>query len=273
MKLDGKVALITGAGTGIGTAIARRFVADGARICMTGRRQEMLDQVAQGLPAGTTTTCAGDVTRFEDARRMVETALGFGGRLDVLVNNAAIDRGGMPVVDLDPEIWHQVLETNLTGPMYLMKAAIPHMIKGGGGSIINIASLGGLRCLPGMPAYCASKAGLIMLTQQVALDFGPSKIRCNVVCPGGTRTEMLEKSLSPLAGVLRTDLDGVFKCISSMIPLRRTASPEEITGICSYLASDDSSFMTGSVLLLDGGTAIVDVAGAAVSNAGVQWGV
>jgi NAD(P)-dependent dehydrogenase (short-subunit alcohol dehydrogenase family) len=98
MKLDGKVALITGAGTGIGTAIARRFVADGARICMTGRRQEMLDQVAQGLPAGTTTTCAGDVTRFEDARRMVETALGFGGRLDVLVNNAAIDRGGIRLV-------------------------------------------------------------------------------------------------------------------------------------------------------------------------------
>jgi meso-butanediol dehydrogenase/(S,S)-butanediol dehydrogenase/diacetyl reductase len=273
MKLDGKVALIIGAGTGIGAAIAKRFVADGAKICITGRRQEMLDQVAQGLPAGTTTTCAGDVTKLVDARRMVETALGLGGKLDVLVNNAAIDRGGMTVVDLDPELWHRVLETNLTGPMYLMKAAIPHMIKGGGGSIINVASLAGVRCLPGSPAYCASKAGLIMLTQQVALDFGPSKIRCNVVCPGGTRTAMLEKSLSPLAGVLRTDLDGVFKCISSMIPLRRTASPEEITGICSYLASDDSSFMTGSVLLVDGGTAIVDVAGAAVTNAGVRWGM
>jgi len=273
MKLIGKVALITGAGTGIGTAIAERFVADGAKICITGRRKEALDKVAQSLPAGAVVTCAGDVTKFEDAMRMVETALGFGGKLDVLVNNAAIDPGGTTVVDIELELWHRVFETNLTGPMYLMKASIPHMIKGGGGSIINIASLGGLRCLPGMPAYCASKAGLIMLTKQVALDFGPAKIRCNAVCPGGTRTAMLEKSLSPLAEVLKTDLDGVFKCVSSMVPLRRTASPNEITGICSYLASDDSTFMTGSVLLVDGGAAIVDVAGAALSNAGVKWGV
>jgi len=273
MKLNGKVALITGAGTGIGTAIAKRFVADGAMICITGRRQEKLDEVAQSLPEKAVLTCAGDVTEFEDAKRMVETALGFTGKLDVLVNNAAIDPGGTTVVDIDPQLWHSVLETNLTGPLYLMKASIPYMIKGGGGSIINIASLGGLRCLPGMPAYCSSKAGLIMLTQQVALDFGPAKIRCNAVCPGGTRTAMLEKSLGPLTEVLGTDLEGVFTCISSMVPLRRTANPTEITGICSYLASDDSEFMTGSVLLIDGGAAIVDVAGAALTNAGVKWGV
>jgi meso-butanediol dehydrogenase/(S,S)-butanediol dehydrogenase/diacetyl reductase len=273
MKLDGKVALITGAGTGIGAAIAERFVADGARICITGRRQEKLDEMAESLPEDSVVTCSGDVRMFEDAQRMVDTALGFSRRLDVLVNNAAIDPGGTTVVDLDPELWHSVLETNLTGPMHLMKAAIPHMIEVGGGSIINIASLGGLRCLPGMPAYCASKAGLIMLTKQVALDFGPAKIRCNAVCPGGTRTEMLEQSLSPLAEVLDTDIDGVFECISSMVPLRRTAHPSEISGICSYLASDDSTFMTGAALLLDGGAAIVDVAGAALSNAGVKWGV
>ena len=273
MKLDSKIALITGAGTGIGAAIAERFVADGAKICITGRRQAPLDKVAQSLPARTVVTCAGDVTKFEDAERMVEMALGFTGRLDVLVNNAAIDPGGTTVVDIDPELWHRVLETNLTGPLYLMKASIPHMIEGGGGSIINIASLVGLRCLPGMPAYCSSKAGLIMLTKQVALDFGPAKIRCNAVCPGGTRTEMLEESLGPLTKVLETDLEGVFRCISSMVPLRRTANPSEITGICSYLASDDSTFMTGAVLLLDGGAAIVDVAGAALTNAGVKWGV
>lgn len=272
MRLDGKVALITGAGSGIGAAIAERFVADGAKICITGRRQEKLDQVAQSLPEGRVSTCAGDVTSLDNVARMVETALTFTGKLDVLVNNAAIDPGGTTVVDIDPEQWHSVLAINLTGPMYLMKAAIPHMMEGGG-SIINIASLGGLRCLPGMPAYCASKAGLIMLTKQVALDFGPHKIRCNAVCPGGTRTEMLEKSLSPLREVLKTDLDGVFERISSMVPLRRTANPSEITGICSYLASDDSTFMTGAVLLLDGGAAIVDVSGAALTNAGVKWGL
>ena len=138
MKLDGKVALITGGGTGIGAAIAERFVADGARICITGRRQEKLDEVAQSLPVGAAVTCAGDVREFEDAKRMVETALGFTGKLDVLVNNAAIDPGGTTVVDTDSELWHRVLETNLTGPFYLMKASIPHMIKQGGGSIINI---------------------------------------------------------------------------------------------------------------------------------------
>jgi len=273
LNLKGKVALITGAGTGIGAAIAERFVADGARICVTGRRQEMLTKVAQSLPAGKVLTCAGDVTKLQDAKRMVETALVFSGKLDVLVNNAAIDPGGTTVVDIDPELWHQVLETNVTGPLYLMRESIPHMVEAGGGSIINIASLAGLRCLPGMPAYCASKAALIMLTKQVALDFGPDEIRCNAVCPGGTRTEMLEASLAPLADTIGTDLDGVFARVSSMVPLRRTASPDEITGICSYLASDDSSFMTGSAILLDGGAAIVDVAGAALSNVGVKWGV
>ena len=102
MKLDGKVALITGASTGIGAAIAERFVADGARICITGRRQEMLDKIDQSLPAETVMTCAGDVTRLEDVKRMVETALGISGRLDVLVNNAAIDAGGTTVVDSNP---------------------------------------------------------------------------------------------------------------------------------------------------------------------------
>ena len=203
---------------------------------------------------------------------MVEATVKFGGKIDVLVNNAGIDPGGS-VVDLDPALWRQVLETNLTGPFLLCKAAIPQMIKNGGGSIINIASLGGMRCLPGMPAYASSKAGLIMLTQQVALDYGPAKVSSNVVCPGGTRTAMVEHSLAGLKDVLKTDVEGVFKVVASGLPLRRFAQPEEITGICSYLASDDSAFMTGSVLLIDGGSAVVDVSGATLTNAGVKWGV
>ena len=272
MKLKGKVVLITGGGTGIGTAIAERFVAEGAKICISGRRQEMLDKVARSLLAGTIATCPGDVTKVKDVKRMVETALTFGGRLDVVVNNAGIDPGGT-VTDVDVELWRQVIEINLTGPFLVMKEAIPHMIKGGGGSIINISSLGGLRCLPGMAAYCSSKAALIMLTKQAALDYGPFKVRCNAVCPGATRTAMLEEALSPLAQALRTDVDGVFARISSNVPLRRVAAPDEISGICSYLASDDSSFMSGSVLLIDGGAAVVDVAGVALSNIGVNWGV
>ncbi len=272
MKIKGKVALITGGGTGIGNAIAKRFVGEGAKICISGRRQEILDKVERSLPAGTVVTCPGDVTKYKDVERMVETALKFGGRLDVVVNNAGIDPGGT-VADVDVELWRQVIEINLTGPFLVMKAAIPHMIKSGGGSVINISSLGGLRCLPGMAAYCSSKAGLIMLTKQAALDYGPFKVRCNAVCPGATRTAMLEEALSPLAKTLNTDVDGVFARISSNVPLHRVATPDEISGVCIYLASDDSSFMTGSALLIDGGAAIVDVAGASLSNAGVNWGV
>ena len=235
-----------------------------------GRR--CLDKVAQSLPADKVTTCAGDVSAFDDVKRMVEATVKFGGKLDVLVNNAGIDPGGT-VTDLDLEIWQKVIAINLTGSFLAMKASIPHMIEGGGGSVINISSLGGLRCLPGMAVYCTSKAALNMLTRQAALDYGRYKVRCNAVCPGATRTEMLEEALSPLTEVLSTDVDGVFDCISSNVPLHRVATPDEISGICSYLASDDSSFMTGAVLQIDGGAAIVDVSGAALSSAGVNWGV
>ncbi len=272
MRLEGKVALITGGGTGIGAAIAKRFVGDGAKVCITGRRQQMLDKVAQTLPKDRVSTCSGDVSEYKDIERMVDTALNFSGKLDVVVNNAGIDPGGT-VVDIDQEVWRKVIDINLTGPFLVMKASLPHMIENGGGSIINISSLGGLRCLPGMPAYCTSKAALIMLTKQAALDYGPFKVRCNAVCPGATRTDMLEEALTPLAESLKTDVDDIFARISSSVPLRRVAAPDEVTGICSFLASDDALFMTGSVLLLDGGAAIVDVSGAALSSAGVNWGV
>lgn len=272
MRLDGKVALITGGGTGIGAAIAKRFVDDGAKICITGRRQARLDQVAESLPAESVATCSGDISKVEDVEKMVAATLAFGGRLDVLVNNAAIDPGGT-ITDIDLETWKMVFDINLTGSFLAMRASIPHMIKAGGGSIINISSLGGVVCLPGMPAYCTSKAALNMLTKQAALDYGVHKIRCNAVLPGATRTEMLEEALSPLTEVIKTDVDGVFDVISSNVPLHRVATPDEITGICSFLASDDSAFMTGSAILIDGGASVVDVSGAALSSAGVNWGV
>jgi meso-butanediol dehydrogenase / (S,S)-butanediol dehydrogenase / diacetyl reductase len=173
---------------------------------------------------------------------------------------------------MDPEIWKKVIDVNLTGPFFMMKAAIPLLLKNGGGSIINIASLAGIRCIPAMPAYCSSKAGLIMLTQQAALDYGPAKIRCNVICPGAIRTEMLEHSMAPLAEALKTDINGALAKLTSLSPLRRVGFPDEVTGICSYLASDESSFTTGAVMVIDGGTSVVDVNGAAVASSGLNWG-
>jgi meso-butanediol dehydrogenase/(S,S)-butanediol dehydrogenase/diacetyl reductase len=266
MNIKGKMALITGGGSGIGAAIAERFVADGAKVCITGRRKEMLEKVAQSLPSGKVTICPGDVSKEEDIERMVETALKFGGKLDVLVNNAGISPAA-PVAELDLKIWQQVIGINLTGPFLLMKAVIPHMLKGGGGSIINIASLGGMRCLPGMPAYCSSKAGLIMLTQQVALDYGRHNIRCNAVCPGGVTTDMSKGSFGQFGKMLGIETEAFLKQIASEIPLHRFAEPPEVGGLCSYLASDDSSFVTGAAILIDGGTAVVDVAGASITAA------
>jgi NAD(P)-dependent dehydrogenase (short-subunit alcohol dehydrogenase family) len=266
MDLKGKVALITGGGTGIGEAIARRFVADGARVCITGRRQEMLDKVAKSLPPGTMKTCSADVSDPKDVERMVETALSFGSGLQVLVNNAAMSHKPANIVDLDHSTWAKTLDINLTGPFLMMKAAIPYMIKGGGGSIINISSLAGLRCIPEKPAYCASKAGLIHLTLQAALDYGRFKIRCNAVCPAAMKTDMFRGAMEHFAEMTGTDVENIFSKFSSDVPLHRVAVPEEIAGLCSYLASDDSSFTTGVVIPVDGGAAIVDVSGAAMNR-------
>ncbi len=266
MNLKGKVALVTGGGTGIGTAIAERFVADGAKVCITGRRKEMLEKVAKSLPSGTVVICTGDVSKEEDVKRMVETTVKFGGKINVLVNNAAINHPA-PIAELDPKLWREVIGVNLTGPFLLMQAVIPLMIKEGGGSIINIASLGGLRCLPSMPAYCSTKAGLIMLTQQAALEYGRKNIRCNVVCPGGVKTAMTEKDFGQFGKMLGIEPEAFINQIAVEIPLHRFAESPEMGGLCSYLASDESSFMTGAVLVIDGGTAVVDVVGAAITAA------
>ncbi len=252
MKLVNKVALITGAGSGIGAAIAKRFVEDGAKVCIVSRRAENLEKVAAELPGGSVKPFPADIAIAENIEKIVEAAIAFGGKLDVLVNCAAANLGG-GVADVDIDDWNTMLNTNLNAPFFLMRAVIPYMIKAGGGSIINIASLGGLRCLPGRVGYCTTKAGLIMLTQQAALDYGPNNVRCNAVCPGFVFTPMTEGHF----GELDDGQDNPFKAI----PLGRGAMPGEISGICSYLASDDASFMTGSVLLIDGGTAIVDAFG------------
>jgi len=271
MRLEGKVALITGGGTGIGAAVTERFVAEGAKVCITGRRREMLEEVASRLPEGTVAIFNGDVSVDGNAEKMVETALGFTGRLDILVNNAAIEVNGS-VLDMDPAVWRKQLEVNLTGPFLMMKAALPRMIEAGGGSIINVASLAGVVAVPGGPAYCATKAGLIHLTRQVAFDYGKHNVRCNVVCPGPVRTKMLEHNFEPMTKVLNTDMDGVFERMRNHVPLRMIANPSDIAGLFVFLASEDSRFMTGSTILIDGGVHVVDAFASSVMQYGSTWG-
>jgi len=256
-RLENKTALVTGGGSGIGAAIVRRFVEEGARVCMVDRRKTPLEAVADSLPKGSVTTCVGDVSNAADVERMIRTALTLKGKINILVNNAAINSSGA-ITDINPAHWGEVLGINLTGPFLTMREAIPHIIESGGGSIINIASLGGLRCPPTSVAYCTSKAGLIMLTQQAAVDYGPKGIRCNVVCPGWVRTPMSDEGLDRLALSLNTDREGAYARVARDLPLGKVAKPEEIAPLCAYLASDESSFMTGAVLVIDGGSAVVD---------------
>ncbi len=267
MDLKGKVAIVTGGGTGIGTAITKRFVACGARVCIAGRRRELLEEVAKSLPEGSVKTCSADVSDEKDVGRILKTALSFEGGLHVLVNNAAIDQDPPAgVVDMDVAKWRQMLEVNLTGPFLMMKACIPQMIKAGGGSVINISSLAGLRCISENPGFCASKGGLINLTQQAALDYGRYNVRCNVVCPGATKTDMFTENLEAFAKMVGIDVEDIFARFMKDVPIPRVSRPEEMAGICAFLASDDSSFLTATAIPVDGGAAIVDVSGAVISS-------
>ena len=257
MRLQGKVALITGGGTGIGAAVAEAFIAEGARVCIAGRRREELEKFARRFSNNQIATCAADVSKSEDIQRMVETAAAFGGKLDVVVNNAAM---GVPktVVDTDMDVWQKVLDTNLTGPFLVMKYAIPHMLRAGGGSIITVASVGAIRGLPFAAAYCATKSGLLGLSRQVAIDYGPQKIRSNVVLPGAFRSEMFDRRLEETAGAAGIGVEDRLKAMAAPAPLKRIAFPNEIAGLFVYLASDESSYTTASEFVCDAGVSALD---------------
>jgi NAD(P)-dependent dehydrogenase (short-subunit alcohol dehydrogenase family) len=257
MRLQGKVALITGGGTGIGAAVAEAFVDEGARVCITGRRREVLENFAQRFSGSQITICIADVSKPDDIPRMVETAAAFGGKLDIVVNNAAM---GVPktVVDTDFGVWQKVLATNLTGPFLVLKHSIPHMISAGGGSIINVASVGAIRGLPFAAAYCATKSGLLGLSRQVAMDFGPQKIRSNVVLPGAFRSEMFDRRLEETAGVAGISVEERLEAMAAPAPLKRIAFPSEIAGLFVYLASDEAAYTTASEFVCDAGVHALD---------------
>jgi meso-butanediol dehydrogenase / (S,S)-butanediol dehydrogenase / diacetyl reductase len=257
MRLQGKVALITGGGTGIGAAVAEAFVGEGAKVCITGRRPEELEKFARRFSTSQVAVCAADVSKLDDVRRMVETAAAFGGKLDIAVNNAAM---GVPktIVDTDMKVWQQVVDTNLTGPFLVMKYAIPHMLRAGGGSIINVASVGAIRGLPFAAAYCSTKAGLLGLSRQVAMDYGPQKIRSNVVLPGAFRSEMFDRRLEETAGVAGISVEERLKTMAAPSPLKRIAFPSEIAGLFVYLASDESAYTTAAEFVCDAGVHALD---------------
>jgi NAD(P)-dependent dehydrogenase (short-subunit alcohol dehydrogenase family) len=248
-----RAALVTGGGTGIGEAIARRLAADGLRVCITGRRREPLEAVAAETGALAVVADTGDEGEVQAS---VDRALDAFGRLDVLVCNAGVGASGA-VAEQTPERWETVMRTNLTGAFLACRAALPSLVESRG-AIVTISSDAGLRAAPRSAAYCSSKAGLIMLTKCLALDYGPQGVRANCICPGWIRTPMADGEMDELGELRGTDREGAYGLATSRVPLRRPGTPEEIAAAAAWLASEEAAFMTGAVVAIDGGNVVVD---------------
>lgn len=246
-KLAGRTALVLGASRGIGAATAAAFVEHGARVVLAARSLEPMGAIAAGLRAagGAVEVIHADVTDGSTIARAVEHCVGVFGRLDIAVNNAAANNVRLPLHEIDDDMFDHVIATNLRGVFVAMKHEIRAMLATGGGSIINTASAASLVAFPMMSAYVASKHAVAGITKSAALEYASRRIRVNAVAPGAVLTEML------LAGSASTP-EGKAR-VEDATPMNRIAAPEEIAAAIVWLASDDSSFVTGVTLPVDGG--------------------
>ncbi len=248
MRLAGKACLVTGGAAGIGRAIAEAFLREGARVAVADRDAGAGERASRDLARlGEVLFVPGDVSRAEDARRMVERVVEAFGRLDVLVNNAGVTLKAS-VVDTEEPDWDYVLAVNLKGVYLCSKYAIPHMVRGGGGSIINVGSIASFVGLPENAAYNASKGGLLTLTRNMAVDYARSNVRVNALCPAMILTPMLEAFIRA-----QPDPEAYVRAVEQAIPLGRIGRPEDVAPAAVFLASDESAFVTGSALMVDGG--------------------
>lgn len=253
--LTGKTAIVTGASSGIGRATALLFAREGARVVAVARRLEPLEAVVSAIVSkgGEAVAVDGDVGEETTAQRAVAAALDHFGGLDIGFNNAAALGPGTPLEELTPEAWTHTLRTNLDAAYFAARHQVPAMRARGGGSLIFTGSfVGHTAGIPGMAAYAASKAGLIGLTQVLAAELGPARIRVNTVLPGGTDTPM---SITNAPGATAETL----AFVEGLHALKRMARPEEIAQAVLYLASDAASFVTGSAMRVDGGASICRV--------------
>lgn len=253
-RLDGKVAVVTGSGNGIGRAIALALADAGARVAVSDVLVEDGERTVREISdaGGSAIFVAADVSVPAQAKNLIETATATYGGLDILVNNAGTGGGFARLHEVEPEDFDRVVRVNLGGTFLCSKYAIPHFLAGGDGRIVNIASTYGLVGAPNAPAYCASKAAIINLTRQLAVDYGHDKIRVNAICPGYIDTS-LGRRRSSLSAEEIAEATARREKAASMQPLGRQAQPAEVAEAVLFLVGDGASFMTGSIVTVDGG--------------------
>ncbi|WP_368680759.1 SDR family NAD(P)-dependent oxidoreductase (plasmid) [Rhodococcus opacus] len=247
MKLDGRTALVTGGSRGIGKAIAHRLAREGAHVTIVGRTASSVEATLAEMSAGGL-SCAGvvgDVTEPSDIERIVDTVVAQHGTIDILCNNAAA-ADSAPFLEMTRDQWERILHTNLTSPFLMAQAAARHMVGQRRGVIVNISSISA-HGADSMPNYSAAKAGLHSLTRDIATELAPLGVRCVTVTPGWVETELVAESMTPeMLETLRHNFQRV--------PMKRLLHVEEVAGIVAMVASDDASGVTGSEVVVDGGT-------------------
>ncbi|MGB0522232.1 MAG: SDR family NAD(P)-dependent oxidoreductase [Flammeovirgaceae bacterium] len=251
MQVDNKVVIITGAGSGIGAASAKLFAHHQAKVVVSDinltNAQKITEEITQA--GGTAIAIKTNVAKYEEVESLIKQTVEQYGRLDVMVNNAGIGPKQMAKVDKHTlEDWDNVIAVNQTGVFYCMQLALRQMLEQGSGNIVNIASLAGLKASGKNLSYSASKFAVVGMTKSAALEYASKNIRINAVCPGYTQSALLDHLLG-----MREDMD---KMLKSMIPMKRFGLAEEIAQAVVWLASENSSFITGQTITLDGGTSL-----------------
>lgn len=249
MRFENKSVVVTGASSGMGRSIALRFAAEGATVIAVARRKERLEQLAEEANAlpGRILPYPGDISCKEVNEGMIEFAVQNCGKLDILVNNAGIMDEFKPITEVSDEYWDKILQVNLVGPMYAMRKAVETMVaQGNGGNIVNIASIGGVCGCRAGAAYTASKHALVGLTKNTAYMYVDKGIRCNVICPGGVETEVMNSQTL----ISQTGMGRVMAGLDTAIT---PGKPEDISSAVLYVASDEARFVNGSTIVIDGG--------------------
>jgi len=246
----GRVAFVTGGGTGIGRATALAFARQGASVAVAGHTREHVEEAAAAIEqaGGLALALVCDVARGDEVAAAIESTVERFGRLDFAFNNAGIEQPPKPVVDVAEDEWDRLIDVNLRGVFLCMKHQIPQMLSQGGGVIVNTASGAGVKGIAGQSAYCASKFGLIGLTKAAALDYAADNIRVNAICPGIIDTPMMDRFTGGTG-------EGRARVIAQE-PVGRMGSAEEIASAVLWMCSDDAAFLVGHALVMDGGQTV-----------------